>query len=161
MLSNKNLGIHWFRQDLRISDNPALINAVEFGKILPVYILDTVNSCDNPMGAAQKIWLHHSLKSLDNSLGGNLLVYSGDPLNIILKLVTEFEVNKIFWNRCYEPWQILRDKKIKTELNRRNVDVESSNGSLLWEPWEILKQDGSPYKAVSYTHLTLPTKRIV
>ena len=143
---SRNLSIHWFRQDLRISDNPALINAAELGEVLPVYIFDTVNSGKHSIGAAQKIWLHYSLEALDKSLGGKLLVYSGDPLDILLKLIAGSETNRVFWNRCYEPWQISRDKNIKAELNKKNIEVESYNGSLLWEPWEVLKQDGSPYK---------------
>ena len=143
---SRNLSIHWFRQDLRISDNPALINAAELGEVLPVYIFDTVNSGKHSIGAVQKIWLHHSLEALDESLGGKLLVYSGDPLDILLKLIAGSEANRVFWNRCYEPWQISRDKNIKAELNKKNIEVESYNGSLLWEPWEVLKQDGSPYK---------------
>ena len=142
----RELSIHWFRQDLRISDNPALTSATHLGEVFPVYIFDTVNSGEYPMGAVQKIWLHYSLKALNKALGGKLLVYSGDPLKILSELITEYEIDKVFWNRCYEPWQIARDKKIKAELNKKDKEVLSFNGSLLWEPWEILKKDGSPYK---------------
>lgn len=142
----RDLSIHWFRQDLRISDNPALTSATQLGEVFPVYIFDTVNSGEYPMGAVQKIWLHYSLKALNKALGGKLLVYSGDPLKILSELITEYQIDKVFWNRCYEPWQIARDKKIKAELNKKDKEVLSFNGSLLWEPWEILKKDGSPYK---------------
>ena len=142
----RDLSIHWFRQDLRISDNPALTNAAQLGEVFPIYIFDTVNFGEYPMGAVQKIWLHYSLKALNKALGGKLLVYSGDPLKILSELITEYEIDKVFWNRCYEPWQIARDKKIKAELNKKDKEVLSFNGSLLWEPWEILKKDGSPYK---------------
>jgi len=145
-LVKRDLSIHWFRQDLRISDNPALTSATQLGEVFPVYIFDTVNSGEYPMGAVQKIWLHYSLKALNKALGGRLLVYSGDPLKILSELITEYQIDKVFWNRCYEPWQIARDKKIKAELNKKDKEVLSFNGSLLWEPWEILKKDGSPYK---------------
>ena len=36
--------IHWFRQDLRLSDNPSLSAAAAKGAVLPVYILDDVNA---------------------------------------------------------------------------------------------------------------------
>ena len=32
--------IMWFRQDLRISDNPALLSAIENGVIMPIYIFE-------------------------------------------------------------------------------------------------------------------------
>ena len=83
----RDLSIHWFRQDLRISDNPALTSATQLGEVFPVYIFDNVNSGEYPMGAVQKIWLHYSLKALNKALGGKLLVYSGDPLKILSTLV--------------------------------------------------------------------------
>ena len=55
-------------------------------------------------------------------------------------------VESVFWNRCYEPWRRARDTTIKAELAARGIRAESDNGSLLWEPWEVLKKDGSPYR---------------
>ena len=54
--------IHWFRQDLRINDNPLKLNQ-SIDTFLPIYILD-VNSGEFSMGAASRWWLHHSLKNL-------------------------------------------------------------------------------------------------
>jgi len=138
--------IHWFRQDLRLNDNPALFDAASCGQILPVYILDDVNSGEYFMGSASRWWLHHSLVSLNASLQGNLRVYRGNPANILLEIAKNNSVSFIYWNRCYEPWQIKRDKDIKKLLEEHNILVKSYNASLLWEPWEVLKQDGNPYK---------------
>jgi deoxyribodipyrimidine photo-lyase len=52
----------------------------------------------------------------------------------------------IVWNRCYEPWRIARDANIKSALKGQGLDVQSFNGSLLWEPWQVLKKDSTPYK---------------
>ena len=46
--------IHWFRQDLRLSDNPALNEAVKHDEVLPIYILDDHNSGDFSMGEASR-----------------------------------------------------------------------------------------------------------
>lgn len=51
----------------------------------------------------------------------------------------------MYYNRCYEPWRIEREKKLEKKL-KKNVKIHSFNGSLLWEPWEILKDDGTPYR---------------
>ena len=67
--------IMWFRQDLRLADNPALIEAVNSGDIIPVYILDDHNSNSQKMGAASRLWLHYSLESLDKSLNKNLIFF--------------------------------------------------------------------------------------
>jgi deoxyribodipyrimidine photo-lyase len=138
--------IYWFRQDLRLSDNPALSAAASDSEILPVYILDDVNAGEYFMGAASRSWLHHSLIALNKQLKGKLKVYKGDPTNILLEIAKNDSVDSIYWNRCYEPWQISRDKNIKKLFEEHNIAVNSYNGSLLWEPWEVLKQDKTPYK---------------
>jgi deoxyribodipyrimidine photo-lyase len=140
------IAIHWFRQDLRLADNPALYEANKDKNILPIYILDDINSKKHQMGAASRWWLHYSLNSLDNSLDNNLNIYNGDPLEIIPNLIKKYNITKIYWNRCYEPWCIKRDTKLKKALENLNIEVNSYNGSLLWEPWTVLKQDGTPYK---------------
>ncbi|MFN8770124.1 MAG: cryptochrome/photolyase family protein [Neisseriaceae bacterium] len=142
----EELVIFWFRQDLRLSDNPGLFEATQHGKVLPIYILDNDNSDKYKMGGASKLWLHHSLNALNQSLNLNLSLYCGDPLTILLKLCLKYNIKRIFWNRCYEHWRINRDKEIKETLLKRGIDVKSYNGSLLWEPWLIKKNDGAPYK---------------
>jgi len=136
----------WFRQDLRTIDNPALHYAASKGMILPVYIYDDANSDDRAPGGASKWWLHHSLTQLDKKLNGNLLILRGDPLSILPALMAELNIDTIVWNRCYEPWQISRDQKLKGQLSEQGRHAHSFNGSLLWEPWEVLKKDGTPYK---------------
>lgn len=138
--------IVWFRQDLRLSDNPALCEGVERGSILPIYILDDENAGRDAMGGASRVWLYHALDALNKSLDGHLHVYKGDARAIIQKLAEDCSVDNVFWNRCYEPWRIKRDKGIKQDLCDMYINVESFNGSLLWEPWTINKDDGTPYK---------------
>lgn len=138
--------IHWFRQDLRLSDNPAFVAASDAGNVLPIYILDEINSKELAPGKASRIWLHHSLNSLKKSLSGHLSIYKEDPLKILINLCSKHKITDVFWNRCYEPWRIERDKEIKKSLMENGINVHTFNGSLLWEPWDILKSDGTPYK---------------
>ncbi len=143
---NKKISIHWFRQDLRLADNPALTGAAKHEGTLPIYILDDQNAGPYAMGAASRWWLHYSLKALSTSLKDKLSVYIGNPIDILLDLVSRYKVESIHWNRCYEPWAIRRDKIIKAELQAKGITVQSENGILLWEPREILKDNGEPYK---------------
>ena len=101
------------------------------------------------MGSASRVWLHYSLKSLNKSLDDNLLFLSGDPLKLIPELIKLTGANSVYWNRCYEPWRITRDKKLKENLSNIHIEVKSFNSSLLWEPWTVTKLDGSPYKVFS------------
>ncbi len=143
---NEKIAIHWFRQDLRLSDNPALTQAVRCGPVLPIFILDDGSAGDERAGAASRWWLHHALNALAHDLGNRLSVYRGDARNIIDDLVQRFDVRAIFWNRCYEPWRRQRDKDIAARMKNKGIDVHTFNGSLLWEPWTITKDDGTPYK---------------
>ncbi|MEP3245980.1 MAG: deoxyribodipyrimidine photo-lyase [Sneathiella sp.] len=138
--------IVWFRQDLRLSDNPALSLAADQGDVLPVYILDEEDAGDYVMGSASKWWLHHSLNALNASLQGNLSVYRGKTIDILLDIAARYNVSGIYWNRGYEPWRTRRDAEIKKQLHTINIKAESTNGSLLWEPWTVQKDDGTPYK---------------
>jgi len=98
-----HLSIVWFRQDLRLADNPALTAAANAGEVLPVYILDDINSGQWAMGGASRWWLHHSLQALNTALGGQLLVLCGDALKLLPALAAETGASRVLWNRCYEP----------------------------------------------------------
>ena len=142
----EKVAIIWFRQDLRLNDNPALTKAAKHEKILPIYILDHVNAGRYAMGGASQWWLHHSLNELNYSLNDTLSIYTGNPQNIINDLLHRYDVEAIYWNRCYEPWRIKQDKKLKKTLKSKLIKVQTYNGSLLWEPWKINKEDGTPYR---------------
>ena len=140
------VSIHWFRQDLRLADNPALTAAALDGAVIPVYILDDDHAGDHKMGSASRWWLHHTLRALNDSLDGKLVVLRGDPVTHLGSLAEASGAVSVHWNRCYEPWRIARDTAIKAELAALGLVVESHNGSLLWEPWEVTKADGTPYR---------------
>ncbi|WP_350333612.1 cryptochrome/photolyase family protein [Coralliovum pocilloporae] len=138
--------LHWFRQDLRLSDNPALLEAAARGSVLPVYILDDENAGDARIGGAGRWWLDKSLSALNEALGGGLRCYRGRAEEILPDIIDRYGIEHVGWNRCYEPWRIARDKGIKAGLKARGISVHSHNGSLLWEPHEVLKADGTLYR---------------
>lgn len=140
--------ILWFRQDLRLADNPALSALAQVHtSFIPLYIWDETSP--HAMGGAQKWWLHHSLVSLDKSLkekyNAPLLLLKGNPQKILETVIEKTKANALFWNRCYDPHAIQRDTKIKEHFKNK-LSVESFNGSLLWEPWEILNQSKKPFR---------------
>ena len=75
-LDQKSPTIVWFRQDLRLADNPALWQACLSGEIIPVYILDEESAGEWAMGGASRWWLNYALESLDKSLQGKLNIFS-------------------------------------------------------------------------------------
>lgn len=138
----------WFRQDLRLGDNPALVAAVERGApILPVFILD--DSGDWSPGGAGRWWLHHSLAALGKhlrELGAPLCLHRGKAEDILKDLVRRTGAGAVYWNRCYEPAAVARDKALKAALSDQGLEVKSFNGALLVEPWELTTGQGGPYK---------------
>ena len=153
----------WFRQDLRLQDNPALGAAIaRGGPIVPVFILDDEGERRWPMGGASRWWLHHSLASLEYSLrerGSQLVLARGESEKILHDLARQLKASAVFWNRRYEPAVIARDKTIKAGLAEAGLEVKSFNAALLHEPHTITNKSGGPFQVFTpyWRHcLTLP-----
>ena len=140
------LGIHWFRQDLRLANNPALeALAKDVDEIIPIYIIDPKQR----MGSVSKWWLEQSLKSLSNDIekkNGKLNIFEGSPFDIIKSLNLDKSIEFFYWNRLYDSYSINRDKKIKSFLKSSDVCCETFNGYLLNEPWDIKNKSGTFFK---------------
>jgi len=139
----------WLRNDLRLSDNPALTAAVERGEpVAVVYVLEEAGQGIRPLGAAARWWLHHSLESLAASLksiGGSLVLRRGDASKEIPRLVEELGASAIFWNRRYGASRDL-DAGLKSSLRERGLDVQSFQANLMFEPWTVSTAEGNPYR---------------
>lgn len=135
--------IHWFRQDLRLSDNLAFTKAARLGSIIPVFIIDPI---DPPIGGASRWWQTRSLKALSHSLGGNLNVFRGSTKEILQRIAAHTNAQTITWTRRYDPDLIEKDRQLKTDLETSGLTVKSFGSNLLWEPWEIMKPDKSTYR---------------
>ncbi len=143
-----SVGLVWFRQDFRLADNPALTAAIDqCDEILPVYIHDSREGTIGQIGQATQVWLHHSLQALHESLtarGSSLHVLAGDPEKILPQLAKALEVRGVFWNRCYDPVTLKRDKSVKKALD--GFGAQSFLANLLFEPVKTLKANGDPYR---------------
>jgi deoxyribodipyrimidine photo-lyase len=123
---------------LQRSQNPALF----------VYIYDSVEC--NATGEAGHWWLHESLKQLQKSykarFGASLIVLEGEALEVLQKLVKKYQIHQILWNRLYSPEIVKRDTIIKKAFQEQSVGVETFNGHLLNEPWEVQNNSGQYFK---------------
>jgi len=140
----------WFRRDLRLADNPALSRAfARAQQIVPVYIHAPEEDGDWAPGAASRWWLHHGLEALQQSFaarGAALVVRRGPSRAALMDLIRETDAQCVCWNRLYEPAALARDHAIEAELRANGVEVETANANYLFEPWEIRKDDGTPYR---------------
>lgn len=140
----------WFRNDLRLDDNPALRAALEGGYTpIPVYLHAPKESGAWQPGQASNAWRHRALMALDAALrqrGSRLRLFLGPSLTTLQTLVAATGAEAVFWNRRYEPAFEQRDARIKRRLRGQGLRVESFNGSLLFEPWTIKTKQGTPFK---------------
>jgi deoxyribodipyrimidine photo-lyase len=142
--------IVWFRQDLRMADNPALHAALQSGgPVIPVFIWSPAEEGEWQPGGASRWWQHQSLVALDSQLiklGARLIVRQGESLAELIRLISETGAKAVVWNRRYEPAAIARDAKVKSALRESGIHAESFNGALLHEPWTIQNQSGKPFQ---------------
>jgi len=140
----------WFRRDLRVTDNPALLEALASAEhVVPVYVHAPEEEGDWSPGAASRWWLHRSLDSLSaslQSLGSRLVVRRGPTLPALTRLAQETGADSVCWNRLYEPALVARDRQVKSGLAELGLQASSCNGHLLFEPWEIRNGSGDPYR---------------
>jgi deoxyribodipyrimidine photo-lyase len=142
--------IVWFRNDLRLADNPALRAALETGlPVLPVYVHDPEGEGRARGGAASNAWRARSLAALDADLrarGTRLRHFAGHALPVLSALAAATDAEAVFWNRRYEPDVEARDARVKRGLREQGLQAESCNGALLFEPWELKTGKGGPYR---------------
>ncbi len=140
----------WFRNDLRLSDQPALQAALRGGFTpVPVYIDAPDEEGAWAPGAASSAWRHRSLRALDTSLrkrGSRLNILNGPSLESLQRAAAACDAEAVFWNRRYEPAIEQRDAAIKRALRGTGLRAESFNGSLLFEPWQVETRQSDPYR---------------
>lgn len=140
----------WFRDDLRVSDNPALAEAVRRGDdVVACYVQDEVTEGIRPLGGASKWWLHHSLTALGRTLeelGIHLVLRRGAVAEVLPRLVAEASADAVHWNRRYGLAERNADAALKTSFTDEGIDATSYQANLMYEPWEITTGSGGPYK---------------
>jgi len=153
----------WFRQDLRLADNPALAAALRRREpVIPVFLWAPEEEAEWPAGGASRWWLHQSLAALARELepaGSQLIIRTGPTHEALRQLIRETGATAVHWNRRYEPAIVQRDKNIKAGLRDAGVECESFNAALLHEPWTIQNKSGKPFQVFTpfWRHcLTLP-----
>ncbi len=141
--------IVWFRRDLRLADNLALLNAARTGRpVIPLFILDETEGL-RAAGAASRWWLDKSLAALARTLeacGSRLVLRRGEAAQIIEGLIRDTGATRVVWNRLYDPDLIDRDTRLKAALRSAGAQTESFSASLLTEPWLLKTKAGAPFK---------------
>jgi deoxyribodipyrimidine photo-lyase len=134
----------WFRRDLRLSDQAALIAAAGEGPVVPVYILDDETPKHRAMGGASRWWLHHSLESLDAALrekGSRLIFRRGAAVAELAKIAEEVGAKRVHALHHYEPWWRNAEGAVGKAL-----DLILHDGNYLLPPGTLRTGGGGLYK---------------
>jgi deoxyribodipyrimidine photo-lyase len=140
--------IVWFRNDLRLADNPALSAAIATGLPVVAIHIEETDATLRRRGAASRWWLHHSLRSLAAdlaTLGIPLETHEGLAEATLLAAVDRHASTAVFWNRRYAPPQCDIDAAIKTRLKADGRRAESFLANVLVEAWDIATGAEKPY----------------
>ena len=140
----------WFRNDLRLSDNPALHAAAATGApVVPVFILDddapaigepAVQADGGSMAASP------SCSVRLEAIGSRLILARGPTRDVLLRLARETEAQAVYCARAYEPWASRLEARLKADLDDIGVDLKRHRGALLFEPESLRTQQGASFQ---------------
>ena len=143
------ISIFWYRRDLRLEDNTGLFKALnENENILPIFIFDDSILDELPEDDARVNFIYESLSKINKQLNNHhasLQILKGQIDDVWEKLVTTYDIQKVYLNKDYEPYAIKRDQKIKEFLNSNGIEMKTFKDQVIFEEDEIVKADGKPY----------------
>ena len=147
------VSVVWFRDDLRVRDNPAVTAAVDSGlPVVALFVLDDESPGIRPLGGAARWWLHHSLEDLAVSLDHlriPLILRRGPAATEVRRVTDAVGAAGVYWNRRYGGAERAVDTSLGLSLRKAGTIVDSHAASLLFEPWAISTRTGDPYAVFS------------
>lgn len=136
--------IFWFRRDLRLSDNPALLEALRHanGSVVATFVLD--DALLAPAGATRSLYLRRTLEALDASLGGSLVVRRGDPASELRSLARECHARALFATEDFAPLGRARDARVAAILSDADVETTFVASPYVVSPGTVRTAAGTP-----------------
>ncbi|MFK4086864.1 cryptochrome/photolyase family protein [Kribbella sp. NPDC020789] len=134
--------VMWFRRDLRLSDNPALLDAVSAGgDVLGLFVLDPL--LWKRSGDRRRDRLASSLRALSRQMGGRLVVRSGDPVTVVPQVADEVDAVSVHVSADYAPYGSGRDQEVEASLK---CPLVATGSPYAIAPGRIRNQQGRPYQ---------------
>jgi deoxyribodipyrimidine photo-lyase len=135
----------WFRDDLRLSDHPALHAAAATGApVICLYVLDQQSPGVRPLGGAARWWLAQSLRDLQASLqriGGSLLLRRGTAPTIMAEVARETRTSTVLFNEIAQRPHMAVADDVARVLTALDIRCRSFPGDLLAPPSAIRSKD--------------------
>jgi deoxyribodipyrimidine photo-lyase len=143
--------IHWFRRDLRITDNTSLAAASKDSDgVLGVYVLSNWKGAHRWTGAMRQEFLCGCLVSLAADLaavGGRIVIREGDPVAALLALAAETGARAVYFNRDPDPHGRTTEKRLIEQAGR--LRVRGFKDVCIHERDEVLTATGGPFRVFS------------
>ena len=140
----------WFRRDLRVHDNPALVAATDAawadgdGNVVAVVLIDP--NLWPGWGPGKQSYLIDSLRSLDESLGGNLVIRHGKAQDVIPAIAKEFGASAVHCAADYTGNGIARDNEVESRLSASGIEFVKTGSGYAVAPGRVTKDDATYYK---------------
>ena len=148
--------IHWFRRDLRLTDNTALHAAAASGaQVIPVYILSDWKKNHQWTGPNRQHFLCGCLRSLDANLqaiGSRLILRQGDPVAELEKLAAETHAEAIFFNRDPDPFGRSVEARLEKTGQRLGIAIMPHKDVAIHERREVLTGSGDTFRVFTPYH---------
>jgi deoxyribodipyrimidine photo-lyase len=135
--------ILWFRRDLRLADHPALSVAAADGPVTPVFVLDPLFLSRS--GPARLSFLLQGLAMLSRSMGGALVVRTGDPTVVVPSLAAEVGARAVHASGDFGPYGRRRDAAVERALAAEGRALVLTASPYAVAPGQVTKDDASPY----------------
>ena len=134
-----DLGIAWFRRDLRLDDNPAWAAATaDHGRVLALYVIDPVLL--DRAGSRRAARLLGDVAALDQRLsevGGRLCVRTGDPVTVVAAEAAARGAVAVHANADVTPYATRRDTATAAALVAAGVAWRTCWGTLVQPPGSV------------------------
>lgn len=151
--SGPSPAVMWFRRDLRLADNPALLDAVADGPVLPLFVLDP--ALWDPAGPSRRAYLAASLRALDAALrerGGTLHVVHGDPVRQVPATAREVGARRVHVAADFGPYGARRDRAVEHALDGAGAELVRTGSPYAVAPGRVTTGAGEPYKVFTPFH---------
>ena len=141
--------IFWFRRDLRLEDNTALAySLLEKANVIPIFIFDEKIINTLSKNDSRITFIYNQIEKINKQLehcNSSLLVLKGNPTEVFQNLISRYDIRSVFSNQDYEPYALKRDVEITQLLKDNEISHIQYKDQVIFEPNEILKEDGTPY----------------
>lgn len=137
--------VMWFRRDLRIDDNPAILEAVAAGidGVVPLFVVDDTLWA---AGATARIaYLSALLTDFSDRVGG-LHVVHGDPVDEVVRVALSVEAASVHVAADYGPYGSARDLRVEAALRQHGIALVRTGSAYAIAPGRVTKDDGTGYR---------------